>query len=75
MMKKSFDIIVTDKNGRTFMTWGGCKNSTAETMTSIREWASKHGHTIHADTYREYTVQDDPAFVDACMSDISGFNR
>lgn len=74
-MRKSFDITVTDKDGHTFTTWGECKNSTAETMKFINDWANECGHTVHTESYKEYSVPDNPGFVEACMSDIAGFNR
>ena len=72
---KCYEIYVLNKNGEQFRTSVECKGSKKATLHFLREWAKKYGHTLLEETYIEYEIDDDPAFVEACLADIAGFKR
>lgn len=75
-MKRDYHVNVIDKEGNEFSTWGECSaDGTGATKDRLKKWADKYGHTILFDTYRESGNDYNPAFVDACLSDIAGFKR
>lgn len=75
-MKRDYHVDVIDKDGHSWSTWGECSaDGTEATKERLNKWASKYGHTILFDTYREVETDYNPAFVDACLSDIAGFKR
>lgn len=69
----TYDVNYINKDGEECLTWGECdKDGTKATKESLAKWAEKWGHTILFDTYREFEVDPNPAFVEACLNDIKG---
>lgn len=73
---RTYHVDVMDKTGHTFPASGAChKDGTEATKNRLKEWAEKYGHKVYFDTYREVDTDNNPAFVEACLSDIAGFKR
>lgn len=75
MKIRTYHVYFVDRNKAKSLTFGECEDTKEATMSRLRKWCEKCGHTLLEETYCESEMESNPEFVEACLGDIAGFKR